>query len=98
MTTFIEGSIKCSSCPKGTAGTNGTCTPCTGLTHAPNVNSTTCEYCSDIYMVPDNSHTDCIKQEGKGNGPIIYNVYAESRNAKLSFQFKFNSGFIIIHP
>ena len=42
-------------------------------------------------MVPDNSHTDCIKQEGKGNGPIIYNVYAESRNAKLSFQFKFNS-------
>ena len=42
-------------------------------------------------MVPDNSHTNCIKQEGKGNGPIIYNVYAESRNAKLSFQFKFNS-------
>ena len=90
MTTFIEGSIKCSSCPKGTAGTNGTCTPCTGLTHAPNISSTTCKYCSDINMVPDNSHIDCVKQEGIGHGPIIYNIYAESRKAKLSFQFKFN--------
>ena len=42
-------------------------------------------------MVPDNSHIDCVKQEGIGHGPIIYNIYAESRNAKLSFQFKFNS-------
>ena len=82
MTTFIEGSIKCSSCPKGTAGTNGTCTPCTGLTHASNVNSTTCEHCSDIYMVPDNSHIDCVKQEGIGHGPIIYNIYANANGDK----------------
>ena len=90
MTTFVEGSIKCSSCPKGTAGTNGTCTPCTGLKHAPNVSSTTCKLCSHINMVPDHSHIDCVKQEGIGHGPIIYNIYADSRKAKLSFQFKFN--------
>jgi hypothetical protein len=90
MTTFVEGSIKCSSCQKGTAGTNGTCTPCTGLTHASNINSTTCEYCSDIRKVPDSSHIDCIKQEGiAGNGPIIYDVHVESRISKLSFKFKF---------